>query len=75
MRTALPRPQAPDVHGPHTPRHAHFVRTPPSPLPRPRPGLHALVLATVTWRRRDHAPTSPWPTLPRTPLALVTATR
>ena len=60
MRTALPRPQAPDVHGPHTPRHAHFVRTPPPPRARP-----TLAIAL----------TLPWPALPRTPLALTTATR
>jgi hypothetical protein len=29
MRTALLRPQAPDVHGP---RHGHFVRAPPLPF-------------------------------------------
>ena len=40
MRTALPRPQAPDVHGPHTPRHAHFVRILRLPRPGPRPRLH-----------------------------------
>ena len=43
----VPRPQAPDVHGSHTPCHAHFVRTPPWPA----------------HRRCDHLPTSPWPAL------------
>jgi hypothetical protein len=33
MHTALPHPQAPDVHGPHTPCHTHFMCTLPLPLP------------------------------------------
>jgi hypothetical protein len=46
MRTALPHPQAPNMHGPHTPRHIHFVRTLPLHLPRPRPRLDPALART-----------------------------
>jgi hypothetical protein len=46
MRTALPRPQAPNMRGPHTPRHAHFVRILPLRLPHPCPRLDPALART-----------------------------